>query len=129
MVDVEKHVHEMQYPYGCIDEEWYCYNLEDIRKPILVEEQEADAGNFPKNIQEHFWIRGGENEGDDWISCGRLTNGAFFFYTGGCDYTGFDCQGFMSLWVSNSWENIVEHAMSECEYMLFIEQTVEDSVV
>ena len=115
----------MLYPYSCIGDEWMAYRIEDIRRPILVEEKEADAGNFPTNIQEHFWIRPGENDGDDWLSCGVLNNGAYFFYTGGCDYTGFDCQGGMSLWVSNSWQNIVEHAMSEGEYELYLQQTEE----
>jgi hypothetical protein len=96
--------------------------LDDIRRQILVEKEQAEAGDFPHNIQEHFWVRGGENDGDSWLATGQLTTGAYFFYSGGCDYTGFDCQGGMSLWISNSWENIIDHAMTEGEYELYIHQ-------
>jgi hypothetical protein len=112
----------MCYPYSYICDEYSYYGYQDICRPILVEaeSERAEVGDFPKNIQEHFWVREGENDGDDWISCGQLTNGAYFFYTGGCDYTGFDCQGGMTLWVSKKWENIIDHAMTEREYQAYI---------
>lgn len=115
----------MRYPYSYIGRDDYgCeYALEDILRPIMVETEMADAGDFPKNIGEHYWIRPGRNDGDSWMSCGVLTNGNYFFYTGGCDYTGFDCQGGMSLWVSSSWQSIVDHAMSQGQYELYVEQT------
>jgi hypothetical protein len=99
------------------------YPLDEIRRPIVTETEAADAGDFPKNITEHFWIRPGQNDGDSWMACGALDNGAFFFFTGGCDFTGFGCQGGMSLWVSRSWANILEHAMTEEERELFEAQT------
>lgn len=115
----------MDYPYGYIrdEDEWCEYPLKDILRSIPVEGEQADAGDFPKNIQEHFWIRPGQNEGDSWLSCGVLSNGNYFFYTGGCDYTGFGCQGGMNLWVSSEWQNIVDHAMSQSEYELYEDQT------
>ena len=113
---------EMEYPYGYIGQEYCTYDLHDILRSILVEADQADAGDFPHNIQEHFFVQCGERDGDNWISCGLLTNGNYFFYTGGCDYTGFDCQGGMSLWVSNSWKNIVDNAMSQSDYDLYIHQ-------
>ncbi len=110
----------MRYPYQYIGYTNYQlrYTLDIIRKDILVEtvEERAEAGDFPKNIENHFWARCGENDEKPWISCGQLTNGAYFFYTGSCDYTGFDCQGGMCLWVSKSWKNIVDHAMTEQNY-------------
>jgi hypothetical protein len=117
----------MDYPYTYIDDEYQeHYSLDEIRRPILVEAEgvQADAGDFPKNIQEHFWVRVGENDGDSWLSVGLLTNGNYFFYEGGCDYTGFDCSGGMSLWVSKSWENIVDHAFTEEVYELYTQQKV-----
>jgi hypothetical protein len=107
----------MAYPLGYVNDEWQeHYSLENILRPIVLEKDSAAAGDFPNNIQEFFWVRGGENDGDSWLSCGQLTNGNYFFYSGSCDYTGFDCQGGMSLWVSKSWKNIVDHAMGEGEY-------------
>lgn len=115
----------MAYPYGYIGRDEYgCdYALQDILRAIVTEPVAADVGDFPRNIQEHFWIRGGERDGDSWLSCGVLSNGNYFFYTGGCDYTGFDCQGGMNLWVSTSWQTIVDHAMSRSDYELYVEQT------
>lgn len=115
----------MQYPYGYIgrDEHGCDYALEDILRPIMVETEMADAGNFPENIAEHYWIRPGRNDGDSWMSCGVLSNGNYFFYSGGCDYTGFGCQGGMNLWVSSSWATIVEHAMNQSDYETFMDQT------
>jgi hypothetical protein len=115
----EKCRQEMGYPYAYINDEYETrYLLDNIRRPILAEKEEdrAEAGDFPNNIQEHFWVECGERDGQPWISCGQLTNGAYFFYTGSCDYTGFDCQGGMSLWLSTSWNNIVDHAMTEGIY-------------
>ena len=43
----------------------------------------ADVGNFPKNIQEHFWIREDTAEsGDPWMVVGQLSNGNYFFFEG-----------------------------------------------
>lgn len=125
MLDITPLLPSMDVPYSCVGETT-SYSLKDIRRPIVVEKEEdtADVGNFPANILEHYWIRAGENDGDSWLACGGLDNGAYFFYSGSCDYTGFDCHGDMHLWVSNSWENIVEHAMSQREYELYIEQTI-----
>jgi hypothetical protein len=117
----------LAYPFSYIGRDDYgCdYALEQIRRDILVEKEEDKAGEgcFPHNIQEFFWIRPGCNEGDSWVACGVLVHGSYFFFTGGCDYTGFDCQGGMNLWVSNSWKNIVEHAMPQGLYDLYVDQT------
>jgi hypothetical protein len=113
----------LNYPYGYIGQGEYGYALGDILRPIPVKTEQANTGDFPRNIQEHFWIYAGENDGDSWLSCGALANGNYFFYTGGCDYTGFDCQGGMSLWVSSSWKTIVDHAMTSADYELYEEQT------
>lgn len=125
MNGVEHAKGSMGYPYSYIsrDEDGCNYALGDILRGIVVETEQAEAGDFPANIREHFWVRGGERDGDSWMACGQLTSGVFFFFAGGCDYTGFDCQGGMSLWISNSWKNIVEHAMSRTDYDLYSSQT------
>lgn len=114
----------MEYPFSYIGrDEWGCdYALADIVRPIMVETEAeaADAGDFPKNIKDFFWVRGGERDGDSWLAAGQLTNDNYFFYTGGCDYTGFDCQGGMNLWVSKSWKNIVDHAMTQWDYETYL---------
>lgn len=118
----------MDYPYGYIHPKSSRYSLEYIRKPILVEEEEADADKFPWSIREHFWFVEGNNLGEDWISCGLLDNGNYFFYKGDCSYTGFSVYGHMSLWVSESWKNIVDYVMTESEYELYMQETTEAPV-
>lgn len=113
----------MEYPFSYINCEYQeGYSLEDIRRDIVVEpaEERAEAGDFPNNIQELFWARIGERDERPWWCCGQLTNGAYFFYIGSCDYTGFDCQGGMSLWISKSWNNIVDHAMEQEQYETYM---------
>ena len=125
MKNMKELVEGMQYPYNYItaeDDPYHHYTVKEILRPIVVEREEADPGDFPYNIQDHYWIRLGENDGDSWISAGKLTNGNYFLYTGSCDYTGFDCQGCMYLWVSSSWKTIVDHAMDEETYRLFKEE-------
>lgn len=112
---------EMEYPYESIGTDGY--SLEDIYRPIVTETSNASAGNFPKNIKEHFWIRPGVHDGDSWYSCGQLTNNNYFFYSASCDYTGFDCQGGMNLWVSSSWDTLVNHGMGSTLYRLYLQQT------
>lgn len=125
MEDIETAVKGMYYPYFYVSDS-DSYSLENIQKPILSEtpEEVADVGTFPANIREHFWVREGENDGDSWLAVGQLTNDAYFFFTGGCDYTGFDCQGGMCLWVSKSLKNIIEHGMTNEEYDLYMSQTI-----
>ena len=109
----------MSYPYCYINNEYETrYELENIRRPILAEKEEdrAEVGDFPSNIRRHFWVSCGQRDERPWVSCGQLDNDAYFFYTGSCDYTGFDCQGGMRLWVSKKWENIIDYAMSQGEY-------------
>lgn len=113
----------MKYPFSYINHEYQGgYSLEHIRRDILVEtpEERADVGDFPNNIEELFWAQCGERDERPWWCCGQLTNGAYFYYIGSCDYTGFDCQGGMSLWVSKSWKNIIDHAIGREQYETYM---------
>lgn len=115
----------MGYPYDFIKSGEY--PLEEILQDICIEKEIPDPGNFPDNIQEHYWIHSGENDGDDWMAVGKLTNGSYFLYTGGCDYTGFDCQGGMRLWVNPAWERIIDYAMSNSIYKSYMDETQEST--
>ncbi len=86
-----------EYPFSCINEDiLYYYNLADITKGF-VDEEPVDAGNFPTNITDVYWIHEGENDGDAWECLCKLENGLYAYYRASCDYTGFDCQGEMEL--------------------------------
>lgn len=59
---------------------------------------EKDYGNTPPigftraEIQELYLVEYGENDGAEWRAIGLLIDGRYFRATGGCDYTGWDCQ-------------------------------------
>jgi len=45
-----------------------------------------------EDVTEAYLIVYGENDAADWECIGRLADGRYFRATGGCDYTGWDCQ-------------------------------------
>ena len=77
-----------------------------------MDEEPCDAGDFPKNIAEYYWIHEGKRDEETWHLLCRLKNGCYAYYRASCDYTGFDCQGMMQLFVSRSAQRIFEEAMS-----------------
>lgn len=94
----------LKYPFSFIagsEDEGWCgeYNTADFTEGLLSEEK-CDAGKFPDNIVEFYWLHEGHNDEDAWQLLCKLDNGNFAFYSAWCDYTGFDCQGGMKLIVS-----------------------------
>lgn len=61
-----------------------------------------------RDVAEVRHISEGENDGPDWIVCGRLHDGRWFFLTAGCDYTGWDCQAGGQCWVADSYDAIAQ---------------------
>lgn len=49
----------------------------------------------------------GENDGAEWVAVGRLRDGRYFRASGGCDYTGWDCQASNSGETWPDWERFV----------------------
>lgn len=49
----------------------------------------------------------GDNDGPDWIVWGELKDGRWFSATGGCDYTGWDCQASNGGCVASSREDLI----------------------
>ncbi len=100
----------LKYPFSFLGD---CgWNVEDITTGIL-EEESCDAGNFPHNITEYYYVQKGWNDGDAWECLCKLDTGCYAFYTASCDYTGFDCQGGMELIVSMSQENLFYKGITE----------------
>lgn len=85
----------------------------------LLDEEKCDAGNFPDNIVEFYWLHEGHNDEDAWQLLCKLDNDNYAYYTAWCDYTGFDCQGGMTLIVSKNlkklfYEGLTEHSRELC---------------
>ncbi len=105
--------------YGCQD-----YKVKAFAKGLLDEEV-FDVGNFPENITEYYWIHEGTNDEDAWqLFCQIATPSgpAYAYYTASCDYTGFDCQGGMTMVVSKSAEALFEKGLTDRGRTLFLEE-------
>ncbi len=117
------HEENMKYPYSEIGSNWYA--IKDILCEHPFDKDTVEAGDFPNNIKEHFWSYEGTNDEECWSSCGQLENGAYFFFTAHCCYTGFDVMGYMNLYLSNSWSNIVNYCMDEKIYKQYVKECTE----
>jgi hypothetical protein len=115
IVDPDKSA--LTYPFSFIahsnEEDWNrCYKVDNWSEGLLAEEK-CDAGNFPNNITEFYWLHEGHNDDDAWELLCRLDNGNFAFYSAWCDYTGFDCQGGMKLIVSKDLKRLFYEGLTE----------------
>lgn len=112
----------MTHPNTTLLDEPYTYLNESpeyevasiIRRPP-VDNDTLSAGDFPANVAEYYWIRGGEHDEQPWCALGRLKTGVYFYFTAWCDYTGFDCRGGMNLWLSKTRESVISHGMNDSE--------------
>lgn len=55
----------------------------------------------------------GENDAEDWAGVFRLKDGRYLVATGGCDYTGWDCQAENTLTVARDEATAVRFGMSD----------------
>ena len=103
----------LEYPFGFIGiNNEFDYNPSEFSRGFPDEEQ-LDLTNFPNNIVEYYWIKQGENDGDDWSCLCKLEGDIYAYYNASCDYTGFDCQGGMLLFVSKNKERLFSEGMPE----------------
>ena len=105
-------------PFGYIDYQKDYEPAEFIRG--LPSDPPIEVMNFgEEHIEEYFWIHPGENDEDAWHCLGRLKDQGkgsyYFYYTASCDYTGFDCQGSMRMFVSKDKKKLWEEGMTARE--------------
>jgi hypothetical protein len=117
----EKFQTEFQYPFGCINDGYSGYEMQ--MSDELPGEPVLPVNGFPKNIREWLWASPGSNDEAPWWLLGSLESGVYFFYDAWCDYTGFDCQGHMSIYASEKLETLIVKAMSEAAYGQYIRET------
>jgi hypothetical protein len=111
-------INNLEYPFSFISQtenDTALYIINDFIRPIPTDTDKSDPGNFPNNITEYYWIREGENDGQAWELLCKLDNDCYVFYTASCDYTGFDCQGFMKAYISKDKNAIFYMGMNEEE--------------
>jgi hypothetical protein len=118
---------KFMYPFSHINNEWdEKYNVSNIFRPLIgKKETAADCGNFPANIRYFHWYKEGKNDWKPWLLLCQLEDGKYAYFTANCDYTGFDCQGGMDLYISESKDILIQMAMNEThrkEYTRFVAQ-------
>jgi hypothetical protein len=95
----------LEYPFSFINNNDIYYKPSEICTG-LVNEEPINIGDFPNNIVEYYWIHEGTNDEENWhLFCKVITKEgeeAYVYYTAGCDYTGFDCQGDMKIYISRN---------------------------
>ena len=123
MVDMPKNPLEaFKYPFSAM--EYSGYDDEELIKDIPGHIT-ADAGDFPNSIIRVFWFREGEDDGEEWILLCLLDNGNYAYYNAWCDRSGFDCRGWMNLYVNNDYSVLINYAMGDSEYDEYMSQTEE----
>jgi hypothetical protein len=65
------------------------------------------------DVAEIFALDDGANDEENWVCCGVLKDGRFFFLEAGCDYTSWDCRSSGRAWVADSHDMMVRFAMSD----------------
>lgn len=57
----------------------------------------------------------GCNDGDSWLSFGKLKDGRYYFLSAWCDYTGWDCQSGGDCFEHADRETVERFGMSDAE--------------
>lgn len=119
---VESMLGALDYPLSYLGEYGGTHG---ILKPLVGQEEIVLADDaFPTEVAEYLWIHPGENDEEPWKAVGRLESGVHFFYKAECDYTGFDCQGGMELYVAKDLRTLIDLAMGIRDYDQWMAETV-----
>ncbi len=100
---------------GCHDND---YRIKTIVRPIPGVEA-LEAGDFPNNIREYYWINDGKNDEHPWYVLGRLTNDAYFYFVASCNFSGFECEGQMALYLANDLQTLYDNGMEAAARLRF----------
>lgn len=117
----------LRLPFVFIHEQ-FGYSVNSILRPI-GNASSVHLGiypdTFPNTIQDYYWINTGSPGADLWMALGTLSNGLYFFYTAQCPDTQktFLDGGYMNLWVSVKFADIINYAMDNLTYKTYIEET------
>jgi hypothetical protein len=114
-------------PFNHINDPYFKkYHVSNMFTPLMGQtETYKDGKNFHKQIKYFIWCEEGQNDEKPWLLLCQLYNGKYAYYTAYCDYTGFDCQGGMALYIASTPEILVEMAMTDAErdkYSKFLER-------
>jgi hypothetical protein len=93
------------------------YPLDEISKTVVGENAiDISKLDFPENVTEVYYSWEGTKDEENWASVGKLVidgRDHYFFFDAYCDYTGFDCRGGMTLYLSRSLDNLIERGLDD----------------
>ncbi len=90
------------------------FNSPDVR-PVPPKALVGLAPFQRSDVAEIRGIAEGENDGPDWLVCGKLNDGRFFMLRAGCDYTGWDCQSGGNADVAVTWGALLRYGITADE--------------
>ena len=102
------------------DENHWGYDIREIyrkmfNKNLKQENIDLDKINFPANINKIYWYSEGINDEKPWDLIAKINYGKkghkYIYYTAWADYTGFDCRGGMTLYISGTLNRILKYAV------------------
>jgi hypothetical protein len=99
-------------------------------QPLLVESEQAELGDFPKNIEHVYWAYSNhetyelyEDSIDYCLFC-KLTNGNYvYFEASGCGTCWYGMGANDKIYVSSNPENIFKYAMGKDIYEQYVNET------
>jgi len=117
-----------KYPFSFINDNTYkLINITFImfNNNFKAEDIDLSLINFPKDIVKVYYYEKGINDKKPWQFIGKIKyedTYKFIYYIGECDYTGFDCQGFMKLYISKSLNKILNYAVPTTGYSSILDK-------
>lgn len=92
-------------------------NYGNVSKAIHVAPPgSCDDAEFSRSdVVEIIAAVNGENDAADWLGVFRLKDGRFAVASGGCDYTGWDCQAGNNLTVCKSMNDVLAFGLDESQ--------------
>jgi hypothetical protein len=118
-INMEKFYNAFNYPFGFINYGRSDYNIENFTVAMFdnnlkSENIDIKSINFPNDIIDVYWYEKGKNDYKPWEFVGKLKykdSYYYVYYIANCDYTGFDCQGDMKMYISEYLSRILNNAI------------------
>lgn len=117
-INIEKFRKAFDEPFNFLnnkENEYDDYYYENIcltmfDKDMKSEKIDLSETVIPRDIIDVYWYMEGKNDESPWYFIGSIkckNKKKYIYYTAWCDYTGFDCQGGMKMYVSKSLTKII----------------------
>jgi hypothetical protein len=132
MASIAPDPRKMDMPFMFIHEQ-FGFSVESIYRQLLTQSA-VDLGTFPEcfpnTISEYYWIQEGQPYVKPWIALGKLNTGIYFYYVAsssnddGYFFKNKKNCGMMHLWLSHSYSDLINWALSAPDYEAYISSTI-----